>query len=97
MTREQAEAAGWQFSDPVNSEGLVNIFEASAIRAGELIVFHGSQKTIAERGLLDRITAIESYPSAVALLEECKRLLIRMPSGYSHKDVTTLLAKLEVL
>ena len=92
MTRQEAEAAGWEFSLPFHVEYTF----ASKGTKDETTIFRNSESEI-----LEAITAIERHADAERMLEKAKALIrdledeSRYPNGETAKEARSFLAKLE--
>lgn len=83
MTREEAEAAGWEFQKIYLS--VAGDYAAGASKVAEIhILRHGHTKWHAQENLLAAITSIERYADAEKLLEECKELVKEVSTQLSH-------------
>ena len=101
MTREQAEAAGWDFSfRPLGSE----FCDCRSINMSTRLRIESPPETTAGKAIdavLPAITAIERYPDAVRLLEEARMLIgdlldeSRYTNGEVVKESHSWISKLE--
>ena len=81
MTREQAVAAGWVFSDHLGQHAQTHWVGVASIRPDNVLA---------------AITAIERYAEAERMLEEAKDLLQHVTQGRTFMvEIKALLAKLE--
>jgi hypothetical protein len=100
MTREQAEAAGWTL---LPCKVCKRWHQCTASRKDYIVIkISDNTSDVGFEMLLAAVTAIESYPSAVEMLEEAAVLLVayrrQCVNADDLKDLgDSLLAKLEAM